>query len=50
MNAVFARCLDTELQISALKKRTIHQHTPKEPEILFKKLVEIYIKWKQLKK
>ena len=40
MNVTFMRCLDTDLQKIALKKRANHKQTTKESEILFNSLDE----------
>ena len=40
MNQTFIRCLDNELKTAALKKHANHKKTPREPEMLFKTLVD----------
>ena len=40
MNQTFIRCLDNELKTAALKKHANHKQTPREPEMLFKTLVD----------
>ena len=40
MNQTFIRCLDNELNTSALKKHANHKQTPREPEMPFKTLVD----------
>ena len=40
MNQTFIRCLDNELKTAALKKHANHKQTPREPEMIFKNLVD----------
>ena len=40
MNQTFIRCLDNELKTAELKKHANHKQTPREPEMLFKTLVD----------
>ena len=40
MNQNFIRCLDNELKTATLQKHANHKPTPREPEMLFKTLIE----------